>query len=157
MKTLVLFYSYSGTTKKIAQWLAELTKGEVRELIPEKQYSFDYNTAVKEIRLEMERGYCPKLLAGNEPVEEYDCIFIGSPNWLGTFAPPVLSFLRNADLSRKTVVPFCTHGGGGFGKMEKDMEAECKCAKLLPGGAFSAKDTKESVAQWLQASGLMNE
>jgi flavodoxin len=60
------------------------------------------------------RGFCPKLKFGDEPIDDYNTIFIGSPNWFRTLAPPVMSFLRKHDFSGKTVMPFCTHGGGGF-------------------------------------------
>lgn len=108
---LVVFYSFSNTTKKLAGEIAEQTGGDIRELVPEKAYSFNYNTATKEVRNEVERGYCPKLLSGNESVEPYEYIFLGTPNWFKSFAPPILSFLRNADLQGKTIIPFCTHGG----------------------------------------------
>ena len=53
MKTLVVYYSYSGITRKLAEDIALLTDGELRELKPQKPYSYSYNTAVKEVRGEM--------------------------------------------------------------------------------------------------------
>ena len=55
MKTLVVYYSYSGITRKLAEDIALLTDGELRELKPQKPYSYSYNTAVKEVRGEIER------------------------------------------------------------------------------------------------------
>ena len=117
MKPLIVYYSYSGITKRLAEDIALITDGDLRELKPQKTYSFSYNTAVKEARKEIEKGYCPPLIEGTEPIGNSGVIFIGSPNWLKTFAPPVLSFLRKVDLSGKTIIPFCTHGGGGFGRI----------------------------------------
>ena len=121
MNPLVVYYSYSGITRRLAEDIALITDGNLRELKPQKPYSFSYNTAVKEAREEIEKGYCPPLLQGAEAIENTDVIFIGSPNWLKTFAPPVLSFLRAVDLSGKTIIPFCTHGGGGFGRMIEEI------------------------------------
>ncbi len=149
MKTLVVYYSYSGITKELAKLIAELTHGEERELIPLKPYSLTYHTAVKEVRQEMQRGYGPKLASGGEEVSEYDTIFIGSPNWLETFAPPVLTFLQTVDLSGKRLVPFCTHGGGGFGSMEEDIKRECPDSEVLPGLCLSASYDPEDVESWL--------
>jgi len=136
MKPLIVYYSYSGITRRLAEDIALITDGNLRELKPQKPYSFSYNTAVKEARAEIEKGYCPPLLQGAEPIEDTDVIFVGSPNWLKTFAPPVLSFLRSVDLSGKTIIPFCTHGGGGFGRMIEDYKRECKNSIIKDGIAL---------------------
>lgn len=149
MNALIVYYSYSGTTKRLAEALAAETNGDLLELIPEKGYSLDYNTAVKEIRQQIGRGYCPKLISEDKPVASYDVIFVGSPNWLGQFAPPVLTFLRTSDLHGKTVVPFCTHGGGGFGIMEQRFKEECAGANLKPGLALTSNFTENDVKDWL--------
>lgn len=138
MKALIVYYSYSGITRKLAEDIALLTDGELRELVPQKPYSFSYHSAVKEARAEIEKGYCPPLMQGAEPIENADVLFIGSPNWLKTFAPPVLSFLRAQNLSEKTIIPFCTHGGGGFGRMLEDFKKECRGAIVKEGIALQA-------------------
>ncbi|MEM5817783.1 flavodoxin [Desulfitobacterium sp. LBE] len=148
-KPLIVYYSYSDTTKSLAEDIAIITDGDIRELIPEKPYSFTYNGATKEARSEIERGYCPKLLSGNEPINDYDYIFIGTPNWFKSFAPPILSFLRSVDLKGKTVIPFCTHGGGGFGQIEINIAQECPDAKLLPGLAVTGDFEEQQVQDWL--------
>ena len=94
MNLLVVYYSYSGITRRLAEDIALITDGNLRELKSQKPYSFSYNTAVKEAREEIEKGYCPPLLEGAEAIENTDVIFVGSPNWFKTFAPPVLLFLR---------------------------------------------------------------
>ena len=151
MKTLVVYYSYSGITRKLAEDIALLTDGELRELKPQKPYSYSYNTAVKEVRGEIERGYCPPLAEGAEPVEDAELIFIGSPNWLHTFAPPVLSFLREVNLSGKTVIPFCTHGGGGFGDMPERYRKECKGAVLRDGIALKGDYSFDVLEAWIRS------
>jgi len=92
MKPVIVFYSYSGITRRLAEDIALIIDGELRELKPEKPYSFSYNTAVKEARAEIEKGYCPPLSQGAESLGEAEVIFIGSPNWLKTFAPPFVPF-----------------------------------------------------------------
>ena len=84
MNPLVVYYSYSGITRRLAEDIALITDGNLRELKPQKPYSFSYNTAVKEAREEIEKGYCPPLLEGAEAIENTDVIFVGSPNWLKT-------------------------------------------------------------------------
>ena len=150
MKPLIVYYSYSGITRRLAEDIALITDGNLRELKPQKPYSFSYNTAVKEARAEIEKRYCPPLLQGAEPIEDTDVIFVGSPNWLKTFAPPVLSFLRSVDLSGKTIIPFCTHGGGGFGRMIEDYKRECKNSIIKDGIALRGDYNFDELEKWLE-------
>lgn len=153
-KVLVVCYSHSETTQSLAEEIALLTDGDLRELIPVFPYAFDYHTAAKQASSEIERGFCPKLSSGLEPADGYTHIFIGSPNWFKSFAPPVLSFLRHVDLAGKTIIPFCTHGGGGFGNMESGIAKECPASKLLPGFAATSGFETQHVIQWLTGLGF---
>lgn len=147
---LVVYYSLFGNTKNLALEITRQTNGTLRELIPIKNYSFDYNTAVKEVRNEISRGFCPKLIAGNESIDDYDIVFIGTPNWFKTLAPPVLSFLRQHDFSGKIIIPFCTHGGGELGHIENDISNECLGSKILPGLAVDSTYEPENIKNWLE-------
>ncbi len=152
MKLLIVYYSYSGITRRLAEDIALITDGELRELKPQKPYSFTYNTAVKEARQEIESKYCPPLAEGGESVGYAEVIFIGSPNWLKTFAPPVLTFLETVDLSGKTIIPFCTHGGGGFGRMIEDYKNECKNSIIKEGLALKGDYNFEELQSWLNSN-----
>lgn len=151
--TLIVYYSLFQNTANLALEIAVQTDGSLRELIPDKNYSFDYNTAVKEVRNQIARGFCPKLISGNEPIDDYETIFIGSPNWFKTLAPPVMSFLTKHDFTGKTIIPFCTHGGGGFGQIENDIARECSKSNILPGIAVNGTASPEEVTSWLKAIG----
>lgn len=151
---LIVYYSLFKNTKTLAQEIAKQTGGAVRELIPEKNYSFDYNTAVKEARNEVSRGYCPKLISGNEPIDGFQTIFVGTPNWFKTLAPPVVSFLKQHDFNGKTVIPFCTHGGGGMGQIENHITELCTKGGILPGIAVNGTIKPEEIANWLINIGI---
>ena len=151
MKPLIVYYSYSGITRRLAEDVALITDGELKELKPQKPYSFSYNTAVKEARYAIENKHCPPLAEGAEPIGGAEVIFIGSPNWLKTFAPPVLTFLKIVDLSGKTIIPFCTHGGG-FGKMIEDYKKECSNSIIKEGLALKGDYTFEEVQNWLKSN-----
>jgi flavodoxin len=148
--TLVVYYSLFENTKNLALEIAKQTGGTIRELIPDKNYSFDYNTAAKEVRNQISRGFCPNLISGNESIKDYQTIFIGTPNWFKTLAPPVMSFLRQHDFTGKTIIPFCTHGGGGFSQIENDIAKECSKAIFLTGIAVNGTIASEEVANWLK-------
>ena len=149
MKLLIAYYSYSGITKRLAEDIALVTDGELRELKPQKPYSFSHNTAVKEARYEIENKHCPPLIEGAEPVGEAEVIFIGSPNWLKSFAPPVLTFLKTVDLSGKILIPFCTHGGGGFGRMMEDYKNKCNNSIIKEGLALKGDYSFDELQNWL--------
>lgn len=151
--TLIVYYSLFQNTANLALEIAIQTDGTIRELIPDKNYSFDYNTAAKEVRNQISRGFCPKLISGNEPIDDFQIIFIGSPNWFKTLAPPVMSFLKRHNFAGKTVIPFCTNGGGGFGQIENDIAKECPKSILLPGIATNGTVTSEEVTNWLRTIG----
>ena len=152
-KTLIVYYSLFQNTANLALEIAIQTGGTIRELIPDKNYSFDYNTAAKEVRNQISRGFCPKLISGSEPIDDYQTIFVGSPNWFKTLAPPVMSFLKQHNFEGKTVIPFCTHGGGGFGKIENDIAEECSKSIILPGIVVNGTVTSEEVTNWLGTIG----
>ena len=154
--TLIVYYSLFKTTENLALEIAVQTDGTLRELIPDMNYSFDYNTAAKEVRNQISRGFCPKLISGNESIDDYQTIFIGSPNWFKTLAPPVMSFLRQHDFTGKTIIPFCTHGGGGFCQIENDISKECSKSMILPGIAVNGIVESEEVAKWLETIGYQS-
>lgn len=151
--TLIVYYSLFQNTANLALEIAIQTGGTIRELIPDKNYSFDYNTAAKEVRNQISRGFCPKLISGSEPIDDYQTIFIGTPNWFKTLAPPVMSFLKQHNFEGKTVIPFCTHGGGGFGQIENDVAKECSKSIILPGIVVNGTVTSEEVTNWLRTIG----
>ena len=147
---LIVYYSLFHNTANLALEIAVQTGGTLRELIPDTNYSFEYNTAAKEVRNQISRGFCPKLISGNEPIDGYETVFIGSPNWFKTLAPPVMSFLRLNDFTGKTIIPFCTHGGGGFGQIANDIAKECPKSIILPGIAVNGTVISEEVMNWLK-------
>ena len=153
MKSLIVYYSYSGITRRLAEDIALVTDGELLELKPQEPYSFSYNTAVKEVRDQIEKGVCPVLMQSDVNVGDFDTVFIESLNWLKTFAPPVLSFLRATDLSGKTVIPFCTHGGGRFGNMIEGYKKEYGASCVIPGLAVKGDYTFIEVQKWLESIG----
>jgi len=137
-KVLTIYYSHSGNTRKIAKEIHKTVGGDILETEPLEPYPDNYNTLVEQARRELDSGYKPKLRTSAENIAAYDTIFVGSPNWWHTIAPPVISFLSEADLSGKTIVPFITHGGGGLGRNAEDIAGLCPNATVLKGLAVNA-------------------
>lgn len=107
-KTLVVYYSHSGNTKKLAGKIAELTGADLLELVPEQAYPQDYNTVVEQAKREIQTGFYPKLKNKLPELAQYDVILAGTPNWWSTMAPPVGSFLKDCNL-RHTYITNLIH------------------------------------------------
>jgi len=155
-RTLVAYYSWSesGNTKYVAEQIRKATGGALLEIKPKNAYPKDYNACLAQAQKEIRDGIRPEL--ANDPVDfkKYDVIFIGSPNWFGTIAPPAASFLASADLDGKTVIPFFTYGSGGMQNCERDAKklAE-KAGKVLPAKAFrgaSVREADKEIVDWIE-------
>ena len=113
-KVLVAYFSHSfGNTRKIARMIQRETGGDIFEIKPEQPYTTNHRAVVAQARREIDAGFKPELVAMPENLERYDVIFVGTPNWWNTMAPPVATFLSSHDFAGKTLVPFTTHGGSG--------------------------------------------
>ena len=129
-KVLVAYFSWSGNTKSVAEKIQSQTGGDIFEIIPQNPYPEDYHQTTVVAKQEKEKNVKPPL-KNNIDVSGYDVIFVGTPAWWYTMAPPVMTFLEENNFSGKTVVPFVTHGGGGGYTIDKDMAALAKGAKVL--------------------------
>ncbi|WP_052296494.1 flavodoxin family protein [Candidatus Epulonipiscium viviparus] len=109
MKTLVVYYSRKGNTKRVAEAIANELSAELFEIKPLKKYGFF--SALFASKSQIKKGVAPPLEDSNVEMNKYNDVIVGTPVWWGSFAPPVRSFLRKQDLSRKPVRIFCTCGG----------------------------------------------
>lgn len=132
MNTLILYYSYGGNTKRIAEMIQKEIGGDIARIDTVAPYDGDYDTVVDQGQRENAEGYCPELKPLHIDLMAYDTIILGSPVWWYTFAPAMHSFLNQADLSGKTVYPFATNGGW-LGHTLKDFEKSCHGAIVKPG------------------------
>ena len=153
---LVVYFSHSGNTYKIANLIHQEVGGTIHEIQPEVPYPNSYNAVVDQAKKEIQAGYKPALQSTPDHIESYDTIFVGSPNWWSTIAPPVATFLSEYDLSGKTIVPFCTHGGGGLGRIGQDIAKLCPQSTLLSCFEIYESGTGNAQAQvsaWLRNIG----
>ena len=157
-KILVAYFSHSGNTREIAKQIQKATGCDIFEIQPVAAYPDDYQTVVDQAKREIAAGYKPALKTKVDDIGKYDVIFVGSPNWWSTIAPPVATFLTSYDLSGKTVVPFITHGGGGMANCAKDVKKLCPKSKVLDGRSFNGgavKGAQDEVSKWI--GGILND
>lgn len=149
-KVLVAYFSYSGTTKNIANAISEKTGGDLFEIAPQDGYSNVYMESNSEIR----NNERPALTDTVENMEEYDIVFVGYPVWWHATPAPINTFLESYDFTGKLIIPFCTSG-------ESDIDETMptflnSCDGLAVYGERRISGTSE-LDGWLSELGLMYE
>ena len=154
MKTLVAFFSATGSTAKLAETLASAADAELYEIRPAVTYERrDLNWMDKKSRttLEMADPNCRPALADRDaPVAEAGRIFLGFPIWWYREPSIIDTFLEAYDFSGKTLVPFFTSGGSQLGEGQKRIESLAVGAKVLPGRRFKARAGEEELKDWIR-------
>ena len=112
-KSLVVFYSQNGATKKVAEIFQKSRNADVFEIALATPYPSTYDSTIAAVGAQRESKQWPALANAKVDLAKYDTVFLGYPIMFGSFAPPIYSFLDSNDLSGKVVVPFCTYGSGG--------------------------------------------
>lgn len=156
-KVLVVYLSRSGNTRAVAQKIQQATGADLFELQLAKPYPSDYQQLVAQFKAEVKSKRWPALKTKVENLAQYDVVFVGSPNWGSTIAPPVSTFLSTHNLKGKTIVPFMTHGGGGWGHSREDMKMLCPQSTFLEGLELSGRQATSagaSVDKWLRKLGF---
>ena len=157
-KILIAYYSWSGNTRALAERIAARTGGDLFEIIPVRAYPSNYNACTSQAKREIQDGVMPDIVGSVPHAERYDLVFVGTPNWWSTMAPPVATFLQRHTFSPEaTVIPFCTHGGGGRARIFSDMghlAPHVQSGGLAVYGSGSG-DTEQEVADWLDRLGIL--
>lgn len=150
-RTLVLYFSMSGNTETVANFIHDEVGGDIVKLETVKNYPSDYNDLVDYAQEEQRKNERPELKTKIN-VDDYDVIFLGYPNWWGDMPMPIYTFLDEYDLSGKVIAPFITHGGSGLSGTPSNIQDEEKNATVTEGLAVSgsnAKNSKGTVENWL--------
>jgi flavodoxin len=132
MKKLVVFYSYTGHTKMIAENIQRKFNCDILEIKPVKPYSTDYQTVVDEEQNNSSAGKTPDIQKIDKNINEYDEIIIGTPVWWYTIAPVIRTFLTQNDLSNKTIKPFATNAGW-LGHTFQEIQKLCPDSRVDKG------------------------
>jgi flavodoxin len=157
-KILVAYFSHSGNTREIGRQIQDATDADGFEIAPVDAYPTDYDLVVEQAKRELQANHRPVLNDKVPNMDLYDVVFVGSPNWWSTIAPPVMTFLSSYNFAGKTVVPFITHEGSRLGKSVADVKRLSSGAEVLDGHAFwgsRVRDAREDVASWLAKMDLL--
>lgn len=147
-----------GNVQYIAQTIQEAIGGELFRIETVKQYPLDHDPLVDQAAEEQDEEARPELAVHLENIDQYDVIFLGYPNWWGDLPMPLYTFLEEMDLSGKTIIPFCPHGGSGFSRTEATIAGLQPDAQVREGGLSISRndvaDSRETVLEWVNSLGL---
>ncbi len=146
-KVLVLYYSQTGTTQKVAETLAASLGADIEAIEAIVPYAGSFEETIGRCKEEMETGTLPEIKPLTSDLGAYDVIFLGYPIWFGTCAPPMKALLGTADFAGKKIVPFCTFGSGGLDSSVRDITASLPDATVLPGYGVRAARIEAAPAE----------
>ncbi|MHA1219117.1 MAG: flavodoxin [Candidatus Heimdallarchaeaceae archaeon] len=152
-KILIAYYTRTGNTEKLANQIKKLVGGDLFKIETVDEYPPSYQEVLKVSKVEIDKQYKPPIKSLVENMDQYDIVFVGTPNWYSTMAPPVATFLSMHDLTEKTVIPFATHGGGGEARCLTDITQMSSQATVLEGIAIYGSQTEtanNNILMWLK-------
>jgi flavodoxin len=168
-----VYLSRTNNTKAIAEIIQRKMGGRLVALELENPYPSDYRATVEQVVTENETGYLPPLKTKIDSIQNYDLVFVGFPTWGMKLPPPMKSFLKQYDLTGKTIVPFNTNDGYGIGSSFDTVRELCPKSKVLDGFTIKAgmnnngqpvltqeknkKVAELAVVQWLQKLKLVKQ
>lgn len=157
-KTLVVYFSCTGTTELVAEYVKEILGADIYEIVPENPYTeadLAYYTNGRADQEQNDPDVRPAISGGVENMDTYGTIILGYPIWHGQ-APRIIStFLESYDFSGKTIIPFCTSHSSGIGSSADNLHALCsESVEWLDGKRFEARVSKESVQNWIEEIGI---
>lgn len=157
-KTLVVYFSCTGTTELVAEYITEILGADSYQIVPENPYTeadLAYYTNGRADQEQDDPDARPAISGGVENMDAYDTIILGFPIWHGQ-APRIIStFLESYDFSGKTIVPFCTSHSSGVGSSADNLHSLCvESVEWRDGKRFESGVSKESVQKWIEEIGI---
>lgn len=156
-KALVIYYSKTGNTKQIADYIGEKTNADVIRLETVRTYPSNYDEMLDVAKEEQRNGGRPELKNKNINIADYDIIFLGYPIWWGEIATPVYTFLDEYDLSGKKIAPFVTSGSSGLSGTPSDIKREEPKSEVLEAMSITSStlnNYKSLTDKWLSKLGF---
>lgn len=156
-KNLVVYFSWSGNTKKVAEKIKYETSADIFRIVTKEEYPQNYDDTVDAAKKEQQENARPELSTHIDNLSQYDTIFIGFPNWWGDMPMALYTFFDEYDFSGKTIVPFCTHGGSGLSDTVNSIKKEESNATVFEGLAIRDSNIDKSdddVITWLEGLNL---
>ena len=159
-KVLVVYFSATGSTKKVAETIQAVTDADIFELVPTEAYTSDdlnWNNSTSRVNAEHNdesKRDIPLESTTVADFESYDTVFIGYPIWWGIAAWPVNNFVKDNDFTGKTVIPFCTSASSGVGNSDALLHEMNETGTWLDGKRFRSSASENDVKDWVESLNL---
>jgi flavodoxin len=156
-KVLVVYFSATGNTERVAKMIAETTGGELFALEPVEPYTDNdllYNDGNSRVSKEHADENLQDVDLVANTVKDWQgisVVYLGYPIWWGIAAWPVNSFIEANDFTGKTVIPFCTSASSGLGESGQQLRETAGTGNWMDGMRFSSDVSETEVAEWIES------
>lgn len=151
-ESVVIYFSATGNTKKVAELIKEATNSDIIEIVPQDEYTdedLNYNNSDCRANKEQNDNNARPKISNDIEIDKYDVIYLGYPIWWGDVPKIVLTLLDSYDFSGKTIIPFCTSGGSSISKSEDTLRAYNQIT-FKKGQKFSSSVSLDEVNTWIK-------
>ena len=159
-KPIVIYFSHTGNTRYVAEYIQKATDADILEIKPLDPYPEDHDAVLARAKKELDTKALPAIADPPQEIQElkppklrmYSVVYLGFPNWYGTIPRPVMTLIASGLLYAKAVAPFVTHGGGGMQNIESDLKESLESSKVLKGLLIRDKNVRNSqkeIDRWL--------
>jgi flavodoxin len=157
MKTLVAYFSWGGTTRRVAEEIKAEAGADIFEIKTATAYPQEFNACVEVAKKERQANARPALAGTVADMAQYDTVILCWPCWCGTMPQACFTFLEAYNFSSKTIAPLCTSGGSGLANAPADIKKLCPTATIKEGLAIRERDvlaSQQAVKDWLKKCGI---
>lgn len=152
-KTLVVYFSATGNTEKVAGKIAKIEDAKLYEIVPEKPYTdadLDYNDSNSRATKEQNDSSArPKIQHALPDISQYTKVYIGYPIWWGEEPRIMDTFVEKCDFKNADVIPFCTSNSSGIGRSERNLAELAGSGHWLSGKRFSGSTSEQELRSWI--------
>ncbi len=151
-KVAIIYFSATGNTKKVAEYLKTATGGDLIEIVPKEKYTasdLDYGNNNSRASKEQNNANARPEIANNINTNSYDIIYLGYPIWWGDVPKIILTFLDSYKLDGKTIIPFCTSASTPITDSMNTLKNYKENITWLEGNRFSASVSQNEVSNWV--------
>lgn len=152
-KTLVVYFSATGTTRGVAEKIAAITGGDLYEIEAAQPYTEEdrnwHDDNSRTTHEQNDPSFRPEIGSELPSLEGYDTVYLGFPIWWGQEPRILDTFVESCDFDGITVIPFCTSGSSGIGNSGKNLEANAGSGTWLSGERFGGGASEDELRAWI--------
>ncbi|WP_456094957.1 flavodoxin [Paraprevotella xylaniphila] len=155
-KILVAYFSWGGTTQRMAEEIVRQTGADIFRIEPVVPYPTEYTPCTEVAREEKDNNARPAIAGEVENWSDYDTVFIGCPVWWWTTPMIICTFAESYDFEGKTVVPFCTYASTYRDEtLARIVELTPDAEHLTGEGLTSGRINEQNISSWLNEIGII--